>query len=860
MAGIKGTGFPGVLPTGGTGFIDMGALQSGSGSPSGIKKAGFPGVLPTGGTGYLNIGTLQSLGSSPQNVTPSAAIPTGEHWGTPVVAGPIKLSAAIPTGEHWFALSVSQFQQIGFIGIAIQTSELWGHPDVAGPISLGAAIPSGEQWFTPAVLEQQTISPSVHIPSGEAWFSPTIFQLAITPTKIPSGEHWGTPIVSEGQFINVGQRPAIPSGESWPTPKVTGGDQGLQVFLGGVNLTTLAATSAFSPQGAGSNKQASTITSQAIGRSTCTIDYVDIGGLLVPGEFTAAQDLCGVTLKIVENGMTLFAGCIDTVGVDREQPFSTPKCIVYHLTVLDKTSICDHRVVTGKVYPAGSDIGQVILDVVANFLNGEFITTQGVPTDGSLGVLDSATSGQYETVRQVFDELATDSGTVWWIDPYGVLYFSPVASAPAAPFGVDETDSNSPIRTSQGTPMIQNAVSGGSQTSGFRNKEYVVSNLNVLPGSGTGGSGGSGGGTVETFTFTLGQPGIWEDPPGTAYGVLTSLPIQQVLSMTVNGNVQTVFELSSFSGQTSTGPNDFLWAFLAGDSQLGPTFGPIPTGATIVVTYVPGNGTNSASVVVGTASNPLTPTGPTFGHCGSGIFEVIDQVKNVSNIDDLNALAQSFLNRSGAIPQILTFETDKPGLFVGQSINVYLPSLGVPRTGTTHVKMIITQISGTAQDWYLAYKSFYRWTVTAVNNYDPANWITYYSRLVARTENALPVLQYETCTLVTGGGVALTGGVGVANPYSVQRTGAFVDIRIAASLPPVNQTLVVQLARNGLVIATVVLAPGATPNVFTVTVAPAGGALYLFAGDVLTWNVNYSPSGGIPVKASGVTVIARWSM
>lgn len=781
----------------------------------------------------------QQFTSGAQEILPTK-IPSGEAWGTPAVTGGVN--------------------SISFTGLAIGTGEFWGHPDVAGPLTLSAAIPTGEHWPTPALLVQQTITPATKIPSGETWFTPTIFQLAISPTKIPSGEHWGTPVVSQGQFINPSTAPAIPSGERWPIPTVTGGNQSLRVFLGGVDLTSLASTSAFSPQGAGSNKQASTITSQAIGRATATIDYVDIGGLLVPGVFTAAQDLCGVTLKITENGMTLFAGCIDTVGVDREQPFVGTKCITYHLTALDKTSICDHRVVTGKVYPAGTDIVGVIFDVVANFLNGEFITTQGVPAPGSLGALDSDTSGQYETVRQLFDELATDAGCVWWIDQYGVLYFSPIIDAPAAPFAIDETQTNAPFRVAGGTSMVQYAVSGGSQTSGFRNKEYVVSNLNVLPGSGTGGSGGAGGGITETFTFTAGQPGIWESPPGTAYGVETSLPIQQVLSMTVNGHAQTVYELSTYSGQTSSGPNDFLWAFLAGDSQIGPTFGPIPGGATIVVTYVPGNGTNSASVVVGTASNPLTPTGPTFGHCGSGIFEVIDQVKNVFDIDDLNALAQSFLNRSGAIPQILTIETDKPGLMVGQLLDVFLPSLGIPRTGIVHAKMIITQVSGTSQDWTLAYGSFYRWTVTAVNNYDPANWITYYSRLVARTESPKPVLQYEHVQLVSGGGVAIVPGQGVTNPYSVKRTGLFVDIRIAAAVPPVNQTLVVQLLRNGAVIATVVLTPSATANVFIITTPTAGGQLYLFADDVLTWNVSYSPTGGTPVKASGVTVDARWSM
>jgi hypothetical protein len=824
--------------------LDIGPLQSGSG---------------------LDIGVLQSSASMPRTISPAAPIPTGELWGSPDVAGPIKLGAAIPTGEHWGtpALQLGN-QTLTFPAHpTIPSGERWGSPDIAGPIKLGAAIPTGEHWLSPTVKVSQTITLASAIPSGETWYTPFVSTLAIAPPKpaIPSGETWFAPTVGADQFINVSGRPAIPTGESWPIPVIQGGDGGLRVFLGGVDLTSLAVTSAFSPQGAGTNALASTIVSQAIGRATLTIDYVDIGGLLVPGEFPNAQELCGVTIKVVEAGLTLFAGCIDTVGVDREMPFSTPACITYHITALDKTSICDHRVVTGYVFPAGSDIAQDVLYVVANFLNGEGITTQGVPTDGSLGDLDSATSGQYETVRQMFDELATDAGCVWWIDQYGVLYFQPVTSLPVAPWGLDETQPDAPFRNSLGTPMVQNSVSGGSQTSGFRNKEYVVSNLNTVPGSNPAGGGGTTPtGTVETITFTEGEPGVWDDPPGTPYGILSSLPIGNIQSLTVNGVTQTVYELSSYAGQTSSGAGDFLWAYLAGGTQVGPTFGPIPSGAAIVITYTPGNGSNPASVVVGSASNPLTPTGPTFGHCGSGVFEVIDQVKNVSSIADLNALAQSFLNRSGAIPQILTFETDKPGLFVGQGLSVYLPSLGIPGTGSTPVTFVISQISGTAQDWYLAYGSFYRWTVTAINNYDPANWITYYSRMIAQSENALPVLQAKSYSWALGNGSNVAAGTGLTNPLQVQSTGLLVTVAIAAQVPPVNQNLQVQLFADGLLFATIILGAGATPNVFVTQTIPAASGIYLYTGQVLTISATYLPTGGTPAKAQGVTVVATITM
>ena len=220
-----------------------------------------------------------------------------------------------------------------------------------------------------------------------------------------------------------------------------------------------------------------------------TFDMVDTAGVLVgvSGLFLNAQAMCGLTVRVTELGATLFAGCIDTVAVDREMPFDSNTIIIYHITALDKTSICDHRIVTLPTYAVGQDVVSVILDVVANYLSGEGITTQGVPAAGSLGMLDSTLTTNYTSVRNVFDSIATASGTVWWIDQYGVLYFSTLSTLPAGAFAITETAN---IRNSHGTAMIQASLSGAGATSGYRNKEYVVSNLNVLPASGS--SGGSG--------------------------------------------------------------------------------------------------------------------------------------------------------------------------------------------------------------------------------------------------------------------------------------------------------------------------------------------------------------------------------
>jgi hypothetical protein len=769
------------------------------------------------------------------------------------------IPSPIPSGESWPTPSVTHSAQTVSPGV-IPSAEAWPTPSVVGNQEISASIPTSEHWPTPFINLEQRILPA-SIPTGEHWPTPDVaLTTDIIPTPIPSGENWPTPTIrGSTQFINAS---SIPSGESWPTPGITGGNTSLQIWIGGTNVTIYVG-GGLSPMGAGTNASASQITSQAIGRATMTLDMVDIGGVLVgaSGTFSSPLAMCGLTVIVTELGATLFAGCIDTCAADREMPFKDAPIIVYHITALDKTSICDHRVVTSATYAAGTDVVGDILDVVQNYLNGEGITTQGVPPLGSLGTLDSDLTTNYTSVRNVFDSLATASGTVWWIDPYGVLYFSTLSTLPAAPFPITETAG---IRNSAGTAMVQASLSGGGATSGYRNKEYVVSNLNTLPGSGTGGAGSGDGSTTETFIFTIGQPGIATQYIGgvlQAIGIITSLPIQSVSSMTVNGDTQTTVEFGSFDGQTSSGPNDYLWFWTQGGSEMNWEDGPVPDGSVVIVTYIPGNasGTQQSSVVVGTAISPTAPSGAKLGTCGSGIFEVADQVQNVSLISDLNNIAADILARSGDIPIILTFETDEPGLAVGQQLSVVLPSMGLG-TVLAPASLVVSQIIATAQTGVLAYGSWFRNTVTAINNYDASNWVTYFSRLIQRTENPLPVLQYETAKFILGAGSSLSSGNSLTNPYPVQRTGLFVQMSIAASVPPVDQNLVVVLTRNNVAVAQIVMPAGTAANTLILFPVPAANQLYFFANDILNVNVSYQLTGSSPVNASGVTLSAYWSM
>ncbi len=742
-------------------------------------------------------------------------------------------------------------------------------PNVQGNQQVSpSSVPTRRALYAPFVNLAQTVSIS-NTPTRRALYAPTVTNTqAIQPAPITGRRALYAPAIEGSpQFINMGK--TILSQRQLYLPQILGGSPSLQIYIAGVNVTPSVGVpnSGFAPAGTGTNATATQITSQAIGRATATFDLVDVGQNFIgpSGVYLTAQAMIGLTVRIVEQGATLFAGCMDTIAVDREMPFASGVPIItYHCTALDKSSICDHRIVQGAMYPSGMDVAAVIQNIVATFLNGEGITLQGVPpVGGVLGLLTANVTFNYDTVTDAFNQLATISGSVWWIDPYGVLYFSVEANLPLAPWDVTES---APIYNIPGTPMVTDSLSGGSATSGYRNKQYVVSNLNTVPGSGTSGPGGPTG-TTETYTFANGQPGIISIY---ILGVLTpvaftvNLPIGSVLSITVDGFPQTFYELSNYSGQTPSGPNDYLWVWTAGNTGVNNTVSGVPGGATIVIEYIPGsaNGTSSSGAVVGTAISPISPMGAKLGTCGSGIFEEAEQVQNVSTIEDLNALAQAYLNQSGNIPQILQFGTNKPGLAVGQQLSVLLPTLGIYGTTTSvPVNMIITQITGTASTGPLDFGSWFQWQVTAVNNFDPQNWITYLSRLIQRTQNPLPVLQVETASFVLGAGASLAGGNSLTNPYVVKRTGLVSELLAASSSPPVGQNLVLTINRNGQFIAQIVMPAGTLPNQLVTYTVPSSNQLYLFKNDILSVNASYQPVGGGPyTNASSVTLNIVWSM
>ncbi len=426
----------------------------------------------------------------------------------------------------------------------------------------------------------------------------------------------------------------------------------------------------------------------------------------------------------------------------------------------------------------------------------------------------------------------------------------------------------------------------------YRNTQYAVSNLNTLPGSGAGGGSGGGGGSssaVRSETYTWGFSSPPTPNPGcvvqyingvaTIVGIALSLPIDTIQSITVDGVNQTVYELSNFSGQQSQGPTDHLWSYLSAndpnglntiaDHQAFPEI-LLSSGQSVTINYVPASTNAGASVsgVIVAVTPPDAPHVGGLGTCGSGTYEAVAQVQNVSSADGLQAIAVAILARYGGVPTTVAFETDFPGLRPGQLITINILGTYQPTA-----QLLITQVQGTHMTGDIGYgmslgtvHGSFRWQVECSSILDPGNWVKWYEQLIARTQNALPVYQYEEAdfALALGGG-NIGNGLISTNPYIVKRTGLLFDMHAAAQAPPVNQDLVLTFFVNGILIpGQVIIHGGSAANTDNVSVFPVTVPLYVFArppngpNDVVTIAGQYRITGPNPTPAVNVTAFLRW--
>ncbi len=621
-------------------------------------------------------------------------------------------------------------------------------------------------------------------------------------------------------------------------PTITEFAHATRVYVGGIDATQYFMAAAAS------------IHKQSIGRGTATLDFAAPTGGFVPA--------IGAPIRIVDWGRTLFAGSLQTVQTDRQAISST---VIYHCTAVDRAGICDHRIVL-KTYAASEwpDYSNVIFDIVANYLNGEGVTTGGVSPIGSnvYGPLSADLSWNFPTVTQAFDQICTDAGLVWWIDQAGVLYFSDFNHFPAAPFSISELSGN----------WIGLKVTQDLST--YLNKIYVVGNFNAL--------GPAGSQTTDNDEFCSpfqdsqanaipnpNDPDRNQTGPGAVpLGMLTSQPIASITAIVVNNVHTQSFYTRTFYAAASPKPApidafDYIWLYDVGGSELRWVRSPASTGDIIEAKYKPSSGSAAA------IPNPLTSISgaaavtPLVGTIGSGVYEGAVILQNAVSLADLNAAAQSELDKLGGIPIIADIETDRAGLEPGQLLPV-----NVPLSGITSKNLLITSVDlaymagdlGQRQGFHSNWRS----TVQARSNLDPGNWVKWFERQFARSQNDTPQANFEEAIFVLGTD-------GSTNPWPVSRPGPVFQATFSATTAP-GQTLTFQLVRTSTPapfppgqiggrfnVGPAFTVPGGQIDDTVYTVVQPGVMLSAF--DILSLTVTIGGGGPIP---AGCVLKVRWQV
>lgn len=729
-----------------------------------------------------------------------------------------------------------------------------GIPTIGSDTITPTGKPSDFVAGVPTINLEQAIAPTGKSSDFVAGVPNLLPAQTIDPTGLPSAFAAGVPIVQGGpQRIALGGAApgGLPSAFAAGVPTIAGGEGGLLLMIGGVDFTRYLSLQGVANPGLDSStvSQPMQITSQTLGRWTAVFDLIDL-------EMDVYPEI-DQTFLLIENGVKIMSGGIVSAQIDRFQ--TTTPLQSYHVTAQDWSAICDRRIVNAT-YPEGTDIAFIVLDIWQNVLKNpdEGITANNVPPIGGLlGLTDSTEVFAFITVTQAFDQLATDTGCLWWIDVFADLHFIEYADAPVCPFSLTETSGNWRALSATGTLVD------------YRNVQYIVSNLTAVPGvavqqdSGLNpGDPGYGGPTI-TETYTIPQAAAVAR--GFLLGsIITAFPMAQITALTVNGVSQPVQSgLSGYNlGESWWYFPGFPYLYPPNAQNDTPTF-PLPpvtspypmSGDVVVISYIAIASSQSA-VVLPSAGGPLVPATPgAAGTWGSGIFENVQQVQNINLQGDMNALAAAFLARSDTVPVQVQFETDEFGAQVGQQISIDIP-VSFLESGT---QFTITQIQGTVQTGPLAYGSYFRWVITSTSGQDLGNTLKWFERLIARTENPLPVQQFGEVTFVLAPGGSLASGVPANNPVPLNTAGALVQVYAMAGTPPQEQDLVIDVLDNGtsILAAPLTIPAGSFDQVLTTAFATPG--LTVAIGDLLSVSISYAVSGTAPTPAANVTVNVRWT-
>lgn len=409
---------------------------------------------------------------------------------------------------------------------------------------------------------------------------------------------------------------------------------------------------------------------QLNGRGSLSATLMDRpGGNGSPSGFRPAW---GNTVTILEDGTKRFAGRINTVTEKRVPGLggASDHYLRFEISARDFSYICDRRLVTGSW--ENYTFYNLILRIWADYLAGEGITVSNVQNDSPPLTISERIDANFETVTQVFNKISAITGRMWYIDFDKDLHFGDFVTGDA-PFDITDTSDN----------WFDLSVTHSDED--YRNRQYVRTEYR----------------TASTYTDTL---------HGTAAGtqlVYLTFPCSDVQTpiVTLNGTPQTCAEISNATGETL-----YDWYFLKGGTAFQnfadidhPGGVKIYPGDTLVVEYVPMH----ANIAMAEDVNEQAERAAIEGT--SGIYEAIEEQRNIATYEALLAIAQGRLRQYGSDAIRVQFSTDESGLEPGQRMDL----AGITFHELTHGSPASTEflIEAVDYEWRAARPDFFRHTV-----------------------------------------------------------------------------------------------------------------------------------------------------
>lgn len=369
-------------------------------------------------------------------------------------------------------------------------------------------------------------------------------------------------------------------------------------------------------------------------------------------------------------GYRWFAGVVDNTS---EYDY-TGASALNEITVncVDYGALCDRIIIGREIQPYLGNLASILFNRVVSDSPGlqSLGLTYVYTWEPVIALGDQVYN--WITATAVFNSICEACGGEWRVDFYKNVYLFPASTGyRAAPFSIEENDGN----------WIDMTITR--DASKKRNRVGVRNSANTKP--------------------------LWTDTfagDGVKRVFQTMSPLGAKPRIRVDGVPQVVVDFT----EISTRPYDWYW--------LSPT--------SIVQNFAHAAVADGVSI---TATYPSVLSYVAWAQddadiAANGLYEGVEEVKDVASADALQAIAQALLARRLVYPLTANVRSDRDGLEPGMGVPVNVPRMAVDDT------LLVTQVSSEEQG-----KSFFRHSVKAINSANQAvsNEAAFLQQLVART-------------------------------------------------------------------------------------------------------------------------------